>query len=78
MQELVLSGFVVALAAAHFATGRLSRAARRRREARALRVHVLREVEAGRRSLDDAAVVGVLSWCDEVVQTGRDVPMTVR
>ncbi len=78
MEELILSGFVAALAAGYIATGRLSRAARRRRDARALRTHLMREVEAGRRSLDDEVVAGVLSWCDEVVQTGRDVPLTVR
>ncbi|WP_285623529.1 hypothetical protein [Kineosporia sp. NBRC 101677] len=78
MEELILSGFVAVLAGGYIATGRLSRAARRRREARALRSHVLAEVEAGRRRLDEEVVADVLSWCDEVAQTGRDVPLTVR
>jgi len=78
MEELILSGFVALLASGYFAAGRLSRAARRRRDARTLRLHLLREVEAGRRSLDDEIVTNVLTWCDEVVQTGRDLPLTVR
>lgn len=78
MEELITSGFVAVLAAGYFVTPRLSHAARRRRDARALRTHVLSEVEAGRRSLDDEVVTDVLTWCDEVVQTGRDVPLTVR
>ncbi len=78
MEELILSVFVAVLAAGYLATPRLSRAARRRRDARALRTHLLREVESGRRSLDDEVVADVLSWCDEVAQTGRDVPLTVR
>ncbi|MCD5310069.1 hypothetical protein [Kineosporia babensis] len=78
MEELILAGFVALLALGYVITGRLSGVARRRREARALRSHLLREVEAGRRSLDDEVVAGVLSWCDEVAQTGRDVPLTVR
>ena len=73
-----MSGFIAALAAGYFGAGRLSRAARRRRDARALRTHLLREVEAGRRSIDDEIVADVLSWCEEVAQTGRDVPLTVR
>jgi CRISPR/Cas system Type II protein with McrA/HNH and RuvC-like nuclease domain len=78
MEELILSGFVTVLAAGYVAAGRLSRAARRRRDARTLRLHLLREVEAGRRSLDDEIVADVLVWCDEVAQTGRDLPLTVR
>ncbi|GAB6901627.1 hypothetical protein [Kineosporia succinea] len=78
MEELILTGFVALLAAGHLAAGRLSRAARRRRDARALRSHVLREIEAGRRSRDDEVVTNVLSWCDEVAQTGRDLPLTVQ
>jgi CRISPR/Cas system Type II protein with McrA/HNH and RuvC-like nuclease domain len=78
MEELILSGFVTVLAAGYVAAGRLSRAARRRRDARTLRLHLLREVEAGRRSLDDEIVADVLTWCDEVAQTGRDLPLTVR
>ncbi len=73
-----MSGFVTVLAVGYVAAGRLSRAARRRRDARTLRLHLLREVEAGRRSLDDEIVADVLTWCDEVAQTGRDLPLTVR
>ncbi|GLY28062.1 hypothetical protein Kisp02_14270 [Kineosporia sp. NBRC 101731] len=78
MEELILSGFVALLAAGHLAAGQLSRAARRRRDAKALRHHVMCEVEAGRRSLDDEIVSHVLSWCDEVARSGRDLPLTVR
>lgn len=73
-----MSGFVAVLATGYLAAGRLSHAARRRRDARALRSHVLREVESGRRSLDDEIVADLLSWCDEVAETGRDLPLTVR
>ena len=75
MGNLVLIGLVALLTAAYHATPLLSLSAKRRREARALRGYVLRDVRDGRRSLDDAVVADVLSWCDAVVETGRDLPL---
>ena len=75
MGNLVLFGFVALLAAAYHAAPLLSLSARRRREARALRGYLLRDVRNGRRSLDDAVVADVLHWCDAVAETGRDLPL---
>jgi hypothetical protein len=75
MGNLVLLGLVALLAAAYHAAPLLSLAAKRRREARALRSHLLRDVRDGRRSLDDTVVAEVLNWCDAVAATGRDLPL---
>lgn len=77
MGNLVLLSLVVLLAAAYHAAPLLSLAAKRRREARALREYLLRDVRAGRRSLDDVVVAEVLTWCDAVVETGHDLPLLV-
>lgn len=77
MGNLVLLGLVAVLAASYHAARLLSRSSQRQRDARALRHFISRDIRAGRRSLDDAVVAEVLDWCDEVEQTGRDVPLTV-
>ena len=75
MGNLVLLGVLALLAAAYHAAPLLSLAAKRRRDARALRTYLLKDVREGRRSLDDTVVAEVLSWCDVVVATGRDLPL---
>jgi hypothetical protein len=75
MGNLVLIGLVALLTAAYHAAPLLSLSAKRRREARALRGYLLADVRKGRRSLDDVVVADVLSWCDAVVETGRDLPL---
>jgi hypothetical protein len=75
MGNLVLIGLVALLTAAYHAAPLLSRSAKRRREARALRGYLLRDVRDGRRSLDDAVVADVLNWCDAVAESGRDLPL---
>jgi hypothetical protein len=77
MGNLVLIGLVALLTAAYHAAPLLSLSAKRRREARALRGYLLRDVRDGRRSIDDAVVAEVLSWCDAVAETGRDLPLSV-
>jgi len=77
MGNLVLIGLVALLTAAYHAAPLLSLSAKRRREARALRGYLLRDVRSGRRSLDDAVVADVLNWCDAVAETGRDLPLPV-
>lgn len=76
MGNLVLLVLLALLAVAYHAAPLLSLAAKRRREARALRGYLLRDVRAGRRSLDDRVVAEVLTWCDAVVATGRDLPLS--
>jgi hypothetical protein len=76
MGNLVLIGLVALLAAGYHAAPLLSLSAKRRREARALRGYLLRDVRAGRRSIDDAVVAEVLNWCDAVAETGRDLPLS--
>jgi hypothetical protein len=78
MGNLVLLGVLALLAAAYLAAPLLSLAAKRRRDARALRAYLLRDVREGRRSMDDEVVAEVLSWCDVVVATGRDLPLPLR
>jgi hypothetical protein len=73
--RLVLIGLLAVLAAGYYAAPLLSRSAQRRRDARALRRFVLRDLEAGRRSRTEASIAGILSWCDEVAKTGRDLPL---
>jgi len=76
MEQLVLVGLVALLALAHHGAGHLSRASRRRREARALRLHLVHEITSGRHSPDDELVEHVLAWCDEVARSGRDIRLT--
>jgi hypothetical protein len=76
MGNLVLIGLVALLAAAYHAAPLLSLSAKRRREARALRGYLLRDVRAGRRSIGDSVVAEVLDWCDAVAETGRDLPLS--
>jgi hypothetical protein len=78
MANALFIGLVALLATAYHAAGLLSRPAGRRRDARALRTHVLREIDAGNASSDDDVVTLVLSWCDEVANTGQDLPMASR
>ena len=73
--KTVLISLVVLLLAAYWAAPLLSLPARRRRDARALRRWLLRDIEAGRRSAADETVTLVLTWCDEVASTGADVPL---
>jgi hypothetical protein len=73
----VLLGLVTILTGGYYAVGLLSPSARRRRAARALRSFVLRDIRNGRRSFDDTVATDVLTWCDEVAETGRDVPLTL-
>lgn len=75
MGNLILVGLLVLLAAGYHAAPLLSLAARRRRDARALRGYLLRDVREGRRSADDELVAGLLRWCDAVAETGDDVPL---
>lgn len=75
MQQLVLFSFVALLGIGHHASGYLSRTSRRRRDARAFRSHLVREIASGHRHPDDELVAHALAWCDEVAQTGRDVPL---
>jgi hypothetical protein len=75
MGNLVLIGLLAILAIGYHAAPLLSLSAQRRRDARALRAYLLNDVKAGRRSLDEPAVAMVLTWCDEVVETGRDLPL---
>jgi len=75
MGNFVLIGLLAILAIGYLAAPLLSLSAQRRRDARALRAYLLRDVRAGRRSLDEPAVALVLTWCDEVVETGRDLPL---
>jgi hypothetical protein len=75
MGNLVLIGLVALLAAAYHAAPLLSLSAQRRRDARALRAYLLKDVQAGRRSLDEPAVAIVLTWCEAVAETGRDLPL---
>ena len=37
---------------------------------------MLRDIEAGRRSGTEDSIAGILSWCEEVARTGRDLPLT--
>jgi hypothetical protein len=76
--NLVFIGLVALLAVAYRTTGLLSHQARRRRDARALRAHLLREIAQGHRSADEEVVAVVLNWCEAVIRTGRDLPMTGR
>ena len=75
MANLLLISLVALLAVGYQAAPLLSLSAQRRRDARALRAYLLRDVEAGRRSIDEPAVAMVLTWCEEVVETGRDLPL---
>lgn len=75
LAKTVLLCLVALLLAASWATPLLSLAARRRRDARALRRWLLRDIEAGRRAAADETVTHVLDWCDEVATTGADVPL---
>lgn len=69
-------GLVAILLAGYVAAPRLSPSARRRRGARALRSFVLRDLRTGRGSIDSELAADVLTWCDEVAKTGRDLPLT--
>jgi hypothetical protein len=75
MENFILLGLLVILAVGYLAAPLLSLSAQRRRDARALRAYLLKDVRAGRRSLNEPAVAMVLSWCNEVVETGRDLPL---
>jgi hypothetical protein len=75
MGNLILFGLVALLAVGYHAAPLLSLSAQRRRDARALRAYLLKDVLAGRRSLDEPAVAIVLTWCDVVEETGRDLPL---
>jgi len=75
MGNLVLPGLVAILVAGYYAAPLLSLSAQRRRDARALRAYVLKDIEAGRRRFDEPAVAMVLTWCAEVAETGRDLPL---
>jgi hypothetical protein len=75
MGDAVLIGAVMILLAGCCAARLVSRTERRRREARALREFVRRDIKAGRRRIDDSVVADVLSWCDQVAVTGRDLPL---
>ena len=78
MRHLVLFCLLALCGVCYQAAPLLRPSARRRREARSLRTHVLREVRAGHRSEDDAVVRDVLEWCEAVVRTGRDLPLVTR
>jgi hypothetical protein len=78
MGNVVFIGLIALLAVGYHAAGLLSREAARRRDARALRNHLLREIRSGRRSADDEVVTVVLNWCDEVSETGYDLPLVSR
>jgi hypothetical protein len=73
--RIVLIALLAVLAAGYYAAPLLSRSAQRRRDARALRRFVVRDIEAGRRSRTEAAIADILTWCDEVARTGRDLPL---
>jgi hypothetical protein len=73
--KTVLLSLVALLLVAYWTAPALSLAARRRRDARALRRWLLRDIEAGRREAADLTVTHVLDWCDEVATTGADVPL---
>jgi hypothetical protein len=75
LAKTVLISLVVLLLTAYWATPLLSLSARRRRDARALRRWLLRDIEAGRHEVADATVTHVLHWCDEVATTGADLPL---
>jgi hypothetical protein len=77
MGNFVLLGLLAILAVGYHAAPLLSLSAQRRREARALRSYLLKDVKAGRRSLDEPAVALVLTWCDQVAETGHDLPLLV-
>ena len=77
MRNLVLFGLLAILAVGYLAAPLLSRSAQRRRDARALRSYLLKDVRAGRRSLDEPVVILALTWCDEVAETGRDLPLLI-
>ena len=59
----VLAGVLVLLALGYATASALGPARRRRREARAVRVLLLREIHSGQRSFDDPAVRELLAWC---------------
>jgi hypothetical protein len=75
--KTVLTSLLALLLAGYFVVPLMSVRARRRREARALRRFVLRDVRAGRQERTDATVLQVLTWCEEVVETGRELPLLV-
>jgi hypothetical protein len=75
MGDFVLPGLLAILAAGYLAAPLLSRSAQRRRDARALRAYLLRDVKAGRRSIDEPAVVLLLTWCNAVAETGAELPL---
>jgi hypothetical protein len=78
MANVVFIGLVALLAVAYHAAGLLSRRAARQRDARALRAHLLEEIDAGHHSREDEVVTVVLNWCDEVAESGQDLPLTGR
>ena len=59
----VLIGLLLALAAGYLAAAAFAPARRRRREARAVRALLLREINSGERSFDDPEVRDLLAWC---------------